>query len=339
MLFDSVIYQKTLEQSISILPDKDSSFLITGATGLIGSFIVDLFHCANLHGHSHHVYALGRSIERLQKRFCYHDDLITLVQQDVCDPFSDKLPNADYVIHAASNADPRTYAQYPAETLLTNVYGTRNVLEYCRKCESKLVLLSTFEVYGKAADRDVYDETSFGVIDANSIRSCYPESKRCAEILVRCYTEEYGIKGVIARLCSIYGPTMLASDNKAHAQFIRNAVNNEDIVLKSAGSQRRSYLYVADAVSAIFAILTKGSIGEAYNVSNENSVATIAEVAREASKIAGTKVVYQIPDETESRGYSKPQNCILNNTKLKDLGWNGKYSLSQGLKETIDILR
>lgn len=130
-----------------------------------------------------------------------------------------------------------------------------------------------------------------GLVDFHMLRNGYTESKRCAEMLVNSYIDEYGIDAVICRLASIYGPTMLLNDSKAHAQFIRNALHGENIALKSKGEQRRTYCYVLDAVSALFMVLSKGEIGEAYNIANENSVASIADVASCCAKIVGTKVV------------------------------------------------
>ena len=138
---------------------------------------------------------------------------------------------------------------------------------------------------------------------------------------------------------SVYGPTMLKSDSKAHGQFIKNALNKENIVLKSKGEQRRTYSYVVDVVSGIFKVLFNGLNGEIYNVANENSIASIAEVASICAEIAGTKVVFDLPDKIEKKGFSQSKDCILDNSKLKSLGWNGKYTLKQGLVETIESLR
>ena len=129
------------------------------------------------------------------------------------------------------------------------------------------------------------------------------------------------------------------SDSKAHGQFIKNALNKENIVLKSRGEQRRTYSYVVDVVSGIFKVLFNGLNGEIYNVANENSIASIAEVASICAEIAGTKVVFDLPDKIEKKGFSQSKDCILDNSKLKSLGWNGKYTLKQGLVETIESLR
>lgn len=336
------LYRKALGRTAGQLPDIPLSFLITGATGLIGSCMVDTLLYANQElGRSYRIYALGRNRKKLEERFSYAKNAsgLKFVVQDICEPIDSEI-EADYIIHAASNADPMSYAKYPAETLLTNIHGTKSVLDYCRKhADSRVLLTSTFEVYGRNPSADVYSEDTDGTIALNAVRSCYPESKRCAEVLLRSYIDEYGIDGVIARLCSIYGPTMQLGDSKAHAQFIRNGLANEQIVLKSKGLQKRTYCYVMDAVSALFAVLFKGSTGEAYNISNENSVATIAEVAKTVADLCETEVVFELPDEREKKGYSKPQNCILNNDKLRRLGWKGHYTLRQGLEETMRIMR
>lgn len=338
---DSQIYREQIRALAEELPEKECTVLVTGAAGMIGSSIVDAFLCADEElGGRYHVVALGRNEAKLKSRFAYADpQFLSFAVQDVVVPLRIDRP-IDYIIHAASNADPVAYSLYPAETMLTNIYGANNMLEYCKEHkETRLLVTSTFETYGKIEGKDCYSETDSGEIDLNQIRSCYPESKRCTEILMRCYHQEYGLDCVIARLCSVYGPTMSKNDSKAHAQFIRNGIAGEDIVLKSEGLQKRTYAYVMDVISGILAVLFRGRSGEAYNISNEASVATIAEVARTVANICGTQVRYDLPSEVERRGFSRPQNCVLDNGKLKALGWQGKYPLEAGLRATIDILR
>lgn len=333
-------YKQQINKIAENLPG-DFSVLVTGASGLIGSCLTDVFLSAgHTYGKRIKVFILGRNERKLRERYSYIDtDQLTYVIQDISKPLM-MDESVDYIIHAASNADPVSYALSPVETLLTNIYGTNNILEYCKKHKkTRMLLTSTFEAYGKIKGQDIYKENDSGETDLNAIRSCYPESKRCAEILSRCYQKEYGVDFVIARLCSVYGPTMSSRDSKAHAQFIRNGLLGEDIVLKSKGEQKRTYCYVMDAISAIIHILFKGISGEAYNVSNEEGIVSIADVASEVARICGTKVVYDIPNEIELNGFSRPQNCILDNRKLKELGWTGHYSLHDGLVSTIRILQ
>lgn len=334
------LYRASLLRFTDAIEVDRKSFLITGASGLIGSCLVDLLMLANERGRENHVYALGRSKSKLEQRFHEYleSEYFHIIEQDICHPLNDSL-EFDYIIHGASNADPVKYAQYPVETMTTNLYGGMNVLEYGRKHQNcQIEILSTFEVYGNAG-RDEYSESDVGLIDFNQMRSCYPESKRAIETLSYCYWKEYGVKVNIGRLASIYGPTMAENDSKAHAQFLRNALAGKDIVLKSKGEQRRTYCYVLDAVTGILCVLLHGDYGTAYNISNENAVVSIAEVAQTVATIVGTKVVFDLPDEVESRGFSKPQNCILNNEKLRAMGWSGHYTLKEGLEETIHILR
>lgn len=328
-------YKESIYKLAEELPINRGSFLITGATGLIGSCLIDVLVAANKKGSSFKIFALGRSKERIAKRF---GNEVVPIEQDISIPLNEE-EKYDYIIHCASNADPKSYAVQPVETILTNVIGSKNALDYCRKhISTRMLLTSTFEVYGSIDGVSSYREDMSGVIDQTRLRNGYPESKRCCELLLRSYVDEYQINAVIARLPSVYGPTMLKNDSKAHAQFIRNALNRENIVLKSKGEQRRTYCYVIDAVSGMFKVLFDGVKGEVYNISNEKSVASIADVAHACAEIAGTKVIFDMPDEIEAKGFSRPQDCILDNTKLKNLGWSAKFSLLDGLMETIGYL-
>ena len=339
-IFENNLYRDAVLKLAEELPKQKASVLVTGATGLIGSCMIDAMLLANEKlGCKYRVFALGRSEEKLKKRFSYANGDIEYVVQDIMQPL--KLnEKVDYIVHAASNADPRAYSLYPAETLLINVLGAKNVLEYAKdNKDTRVLFTSTFETYGRIEGNSAYKESEYGLIDYNMVRSCYPESKRCAEILFRCYKEEYGVDFVTARLCSIYGPTMDPNDSKAHAQFMRNALNNEDIVLKSEGKPRRTYLNVFDTVSGIFKVLFCGESGEAYNVASDKSIASIAEVAHTVADLCGRKVIFDLPDEIEKKGFSVPQDSILDCEKLKALGWNAKYDLREGMDLTLSILR
>lgn len=331
------MYDESVAAAARELKIHDGSILVTGATGLIGSCAIDIMLAANREQNANiQIYALGRSEEKIRNRF---GESVIPVVQNIVEPLSEKI-DFDYILHGASNADPRSYAVQPVETITTNLIGTRNILDYCAQNKKTTVIFtSSFEVYGKISHTDVYSEEMSGTIDQTILRNGYPESKRCCELLVRSYVEEYGVNAVIARLPSVYGPTMQKSDSKAHAQFLRNARNHEDIVLKSKGNQRRSYCYVVDIARGLFYLLENGQYGEVYNLANSTSVASIAEYAEICAKIAGTNVVFEMPDELEAKSFSKPQNCILDTRKIEDLGWFGKYSLTEGIAETLEGLR
>lgn len=336
------LYLEDLKQAcLCISMPKDSSVLITGATGLLGSFMMDMFIYHNKYNDANiHVTGTSRSQEKLQDRFGYGmgSGLLKLVARDSISelPADEKY---DFIIHLASNADPRSYALYPAETITTNVCGIINVLNYAKaNTDTKVFLASTFEVYGQMA-KETFKENDYGLVDFNAIRSGYPESKRVAELLVRSYAEQYGISAVVGRLCSIYGPTMTATDNKVVAQFVKKVLAGEDVVLKSKGEQMRSWCYVSDAAMGIMTVLQNGTSKEAYNIANPKSEATIAEVADIAAKLAGKSVVFDLPDELEQKGFSKPQNSVLDASQLMELGFMPQYNTKEGIKRTLDILQ
>lgn len=336
MFTDSSTYKKAVHVVASEITVPGGRILVTGSTGLIGSCIIDVLLSANADfGKQFEIFALGRNEEKLISRFGMTHGLHFVIQ-DAAEPVT--IENLDYIIHAASNADPKSYALYPAETILTNILGAKSVLDYCKGRKTRALLTSTFEVYGKL-EQDEYDEEHYGVIDLNLMRNCYPESKRAAELLFKAYADEYGVDCVITRLSSIYGPTMKQDDSKAHAQFIRSALAGQNIVLKSKGDQVRTYCYVMDAVRGILTVLFRGKSGEVYNVANENSIVSIAELAQTIANYAGTRVVFDLPDEIENKGFSKPQNCVLKTEKIKGLGWSGRYDLKTGIHETLTILK
>lgn len=333
------LYRTALERVLDAVEVNNKSFLITGASGLIGSCLIDILMLACEKGRTNQVYALGRSAKKLEKRFAKYlcNDNFHIIEQDICTPIGVGC-KYDFIVHGASNADPINYAKYPVETMNTNLLGIINVMDYAkRNLNCKVELLSSFEVYGNLG-KDEYVESDAGILDFNTLRACYPESKRAAEVVARCYAEEYCVDVTIGRLSSIYGPTMADDDSKAHAQFFRNALAGKDIVLKSKGEQKRTYCYVIDAVTAILYVLFHGGKGEAYNISNENSIVTIAEFAQIVAELSNRAVACDLPSELEKKGFSKPQNCILDNAKLRSLGWTGHYDIVSGISETIRIL-
>ncbi|MBR4763986.1 MAG: NAD-dependent epimerase/dehydratase family protein [Lachnospiraceae bacterium] len=342
MITDNRLYRQDLEWVSDYIDFPDGArVLITGATGLIGSFLMDAMIARRLSGGAAlSLTGTSRHLENLQKRFGYAGgpDWLRFIERDAGIPIPDE-EEYDFIIHLASNADPRSYALYPAETIITNMTGTLNVLNYARRHPGCRVLFtSTFEVYGEIPDRTRLSEEDYGLIDYNQIRSGYPESKRTAELLVRSFVEEYGADAVIARLSSIYGPTMTKGDNKAAAQFIRRAAAGQDIVLKSKGNQRRSYCYVADACAGILTALRRGKAGEAYNVCNPACEITIAELAQIAAKAAGTRVVFDLPDELEQKGFGKAKDSVLRADKLTALGYAPAYSAEKGITVSVSII-
>ena len=307
---------------------KDKKFLITGANGLIGSYLVDYLSFTGAK-----VYAMSRSIDKLKFRF--NNQNIKLIEQDLNEPL--KINNKfDYIIHAASNAHPLAFSQDPVGTMKTNLFGTINLLEMSKNSNSKFLYLSSGEIYGNNIDHD-FTEDDLGVVDTKIARSCYPVSKRAAETLCVSYCDQFGIHTNIARLCYVYGHTITDDNSRADAQFLRNALLGKDIAMKSKGTQRRTYCYVADAVSALLFILLNGVKSEVYNIANPHSIVTIAQYAQILANIANVNLKFELPDEIEQKGYSKQADSVLSAQKLINIGWKPLYDINVGLEHTFRI--
>ena len=143
---------------------------------------------------------------------------------------------------------------------------------------------------------------------------------------------------MIPRLTRSYGPTLLESDTKALSQFLHNAVQGKNIILKSTGNQYYSYLYVADTVSGLLTVLLCGENGMAYNIADERSDITLKNLAEYIADISNVKVEFEIPDSLEASGYSKATTARLDSTKLEKLGWSARYNIEEGLKRTLNML-
>lgn len=340
------IYKKDVIQAVNnnkfMEKLKGSSILITGASGLICSFMTDmLLYLNEAQNADIKIYATGRNIDRLKKRYeGIEDKNLFFVEYDVNKKIDFDFP-VDYIIHGASNAYPAAFSEYPVETILSNIMGTHNLLNYGKNHSTKrLLFISSGEVYGqiKEATEDFKEDMS-GYVDQIQVRSCYPASKRAAETLCSSYTKEYGLDTVVVRPCHCYGANVTASDNRATVQFMNNVINGDNIVMKSLGRQLRSYIYVADCASGIFTVLVNGKSMEAYNISNKKSIVTIAEFAENVAMISGKKVVYDIPDDGTGGNTTPITRQILNSEKLESLGYEACYDIRQGIKNTYNILK
>ena len=333
------LYQEDLEricqtQDLASLYGK--RFLITGATGLIGVCLIDALMKANAAGADITIYALGRSREKASSRLgeYYDDEHFHFVEHDARVSLAD-LPAVDYIIPLASNTHPLAYSQFPIETIEINVKGAEYALEKAL-IDGATVLV---EVYGNARGEDIFTEDYTGQLNLRNARACYPESKRLSEALCQSYITEESVKVKLVRLSRVFGPTMLMSDSKASSQFIIKALQGEDIVLKSKGEQLFSYTYVADAVSAMLHVLIHGEDGVPYNIANQACDVRLKDFARLCAEWAKKDVVFDLPSETEQKGFSIAMRAILDNQRLLAIGWQPGYDMKTAINRTLDILK
>lgn len=335
------IYEGQLNRVLSALNlsrFNNQRIFVSGGTGMIGACLLDLLSQWNrAFGGTISLIASSRNLDKIKE-----NNNIEWISWDTAEALS--LPSSvDYIFHTAGHADPVNFAQYPVETLWGAMAGTRSVLEYGRKeqCQ-KILYLSSGEMYGQPKDLgEDFKEDYCGAVNHATARACYPVGKRGGEVLCQSYWAEYQVPSVIARPCHIFGPTMGEGDSRATSSFIRNALLGEDIVLKSEGLMERSHCYVVDCASALLVLMELGEVGEAYNIADETYQMTIRDFAEETAKAGGTELRFELPTDTEAKGFSPVSRAVLSGEKLKALGWEAcaTETKGEGIKDSIEIMR
>lgn len=310
------------------------NILVTGATGLIGSCIVEIL--MSRENINYHVYASGRNEQRVKRLFAEYQNspFFHFVKYDVVEPLDSDI-NFHFIIAAASGANPVLYSTDPVGVMKANFDGVDHLFSYgVNHFLEKFVYVSSGDVYGEGDGR-VFTEDYSGYVDPLNLRSCYTSAKRATETLCISYASQYDIETSIARPCHTYGPNFTENDTRVYAQFIRNVLNGEDIVMKSKGEQIRSWCYVVDCALGVLYVLVSGQNKEAYNISDENSVVSIREMAESIAKIGGKQLVINAPSEIEKRGFNVVKKEILDSSKLQKLGWRPLCDLKMGFEHTI----
>ena len=346
-IYDSRLWKTELEELIMHFPVisqlEDKTVLVTGAAGLVCSAIIDvLIHYNETHARKIGIIAAGRNKENIDLRFSdySHRDYFHFVRYDATSTSNQINLPCDYIIHGASNASPDSFTQEPVETMMSNIIGTKYLLDYAKNLSLKRMLyISSSEVYGVNTTGQPLGENEYGYIDLLKIRSSYSMSKRAAETLCVSYCSEYEVDTVIVRPGHVYGPTARQADNRVSSSWVYDAAFGKNIIMKSDGSQIRSYCYCLDCVSAILTVLLQGEQGKAYNISNPQSIISIREMAEIIAHTAGVSIVKEFPEDSESKSFNPMTNSSLDSTMLLELGWKGLYDAERGFKSTVEILK
>lgn len=328
-------------------PFENSSILVTGATGLIGSILVkSLVEYSRKNESNITVYAACRNEAKYSKVFAdYKTESLKPVFSDIFDLDISAL-SVDYIVHGASITDSKTFIQKPVETIDTAIDGTRNLLKQCiHKPLKGFVYLSSLEIYGISKDfagiRNVKEEDA-GYIDCMSVRASYSEGKRMVENICASYATEYFVPVKVVRLCQTFGAGVEYNDNRVFAQFARSVIEGENIVLKTRGETVRNYCYTTDAVSAILTVLAKGNAGEAYNIANMTTTISIADMAQFVCTLypeSGSKVVFDISEDAGKLGYNSVVQLQLDSAKVASLGWKPCINLEAAFRKLIEGMR
>lgn len=328
-----------IRNKINTLQIDGKTVLISGATGLIGrylvSFLIKYCRCS--------VIAIVRDIEKARLLWEDVGDFIELIHSDIKELEISKM-SVDYMIHAACDTASKSFAVNPVEVIYTSVEGTRRMLEIAR-CSGvkRFVYLSTMEVYGAPCIEEKIVETQGTTLDTMSARSSYPESKRLCESMCAAYFAEYQVPVQVVRLTQTFGPGVVYNDARVFAEFARCVIERKDIVLHTDGGTKRSYLYLADACAAILIVMAKGRCGEAYNAANEETYCSIKQMADlVADHIAEGKITVRVAPDKELQkiyGYAPALKVNLDTSKLQEIGWKPETGLVDMYKRMITCMK
>ncbi|MFH1408348.1 MAG: NAD-dependent epimerase/dehydratase family protein [Nanoarchaeota archaeon] len=338
------IIQEDLERAQKVVNDaakglEGGHLLITGGAGFIGSYVVDFVHHLNtaLLSEPAKITVIDNFITGIPENLKHLKDKITLISHDIIKPIEIK-EDITHMIHAASIASPLFYRKHPLETMDVNVIGTRNMLELARKKGPKsFMFLSTSEIYGDPDPKHIPTKEDYrGFVSCCGPRACYDESKRYGETMCAVFHERYGLPIKTTRMFNVYGPRLSLEDKRVIPDFIKNVREDKDIIMFSDGSPTRSFCYISDSVAGHFLVLLKGAEGEAYNIGNDKEEISMRQLAQTVIDVSGKplKVVF---DKSEDEHYltDNPLRRCPDITKLKQLGYDPKVMLKEGLARTM----
>lgn len=317
---------------------KNKTILITGAYGMLVSYMTfTLLRLSELKPEFNtKIIAFIRNKKKAKKRFGYfiNNSNLELIEHDLLSA-KEISGDIDYIIHGASYANSGYFVNDPVSVITPNVLGTYYLLELAKskKVESFL-FFSSGAVYGKNTISEFVNEKDYGYLDPIQVISCYGESKRMAENMCKCWNYQYGIPVKMIRPAHIYGPTMdIKNDDRVFANFVNNLINDQNIVIKSDGSAKRSFCYISDATLAFFKVLLEGNNGESYNIGNDEEYKSIKELAEIFSDTFPEKKIKVIIENKRSN--SEEEKMLMISSKVEALGWRCLVPLRNGIERTV----
>ena len=315
----------------------NTRFLITGATGLIGSTLV---RCLLALNKTIQITCPIRNLKKVKAIYGEEVDSIQFVECDLVEYLNNLTDNDDfqYIIHCASPTAGRYMTEHPVDTYMLAIDSTRAILEYARKVQTDIVYVSSLEYYGQNFDDVLITENMQGYVNNTDPRSSYPLGKRAAEYLCAAYAKQFDVNVKVARLTQTFGAGVSADDNRVFAQFARSVIEGKNIVMHTKGESAKPYCYTTDCVSAILYILLRGEKGEAYNVANQETYISIKDMAKFLCTHFNPQLRVVIEEHPEM-GYAPVTKLNLSTEKLKSLGWLPHYGLYEMFDRLIKSFR
>jgi UDP-glucuronate decarboxylase len=273
---------------------------------------------------------------------------LTLVRHDIRNPLPDNMGDFQYIIHAASIASPTYYRKDPIGTMDANVNGLRMLLEYFQKQKAQgkevggFLFFSSSEIYGDPTPGDIPTPEDYrGNVSCTGPRACYDEAKRYGETLCVNFAQQYDLPIKAARPFNNYGPGLKITDRRVLPDFARDVLAGKDIVMLSDGSPKRTFCYVADAITGYYKILVKGHPGEAYNIGVESPEISVAELAEKVVSLARElfdyqgRVVHQVSSDQDYLIDNPSRRCPVIEKARNHLGYNPTILVDEGLRRSL----
>lgn len=303
--------------------------LVTGGAGFIGSHL-----CERLVNEGNSVICLDNFYSGSKENIWHligHPGF-ELVRHDVTMPYRVEV---DEIYNLACPASPVYYQYDPIQTTKTSVFGTFHMLGLAKRTKARLLQASTSEVYGDPVQHP-QSEDYWGNVNPIGIRSCYDEGKRCAESLCFDYHRIHGVEVKVIRIFNTYGPRMAENDGRVVSNFVVQALKGEDLTIYGDGSQTRSFQYISDLVEGMIRMMAspEGFTGP-VNLGNPGEFTMLELAEKVLAKVGGkSKIVFK-PLPQDDPKMRRPDISLAK----KELGWEPKVSLDEGLDKVIDFFR
>jgi UDP-glucuronate decarboxylase len=318
-------------------------FLLTGAGGFLGKYVVLLLKHMNDHVLKKPASALFLdNFVTGYEATVVSDENLKFIKHNVIEPFDTPL-DIDYVIHAAGIASPLYYTKFPVETMDVTTIGTRNMLELARRKNVKgFLFTSSSEVYGDPDEKHVpTKETYNGNVSIIGPRACYDESKRFAEILCTTFHRVYGLPVKIVRYFNVFGPGIRLNDYRVLPNFIEHGLRGEPITIHGDGKNTRSFCYISDAIEGTLKLLFSKALGEAFNVGNPSLEISLVDLAALVKELFNGKVaINHVEPPHAVYGASDPKRRCPDISKLKSvIDFEPRHALRESVQRTIEWYR
>ena len=320
----------------------NKKILITGASGFIASYLIKFFIFLNINKNFKiKIFLITRNKNKARKKFINNKSkkFVTILNTDLNQNFQISK-SVDYIFHLASNASPQNYKKFPIETLEPNVLGTNNLLSYAAKFNIKsFIFFSSGEVYGNSKN-SILKEEKFFDFNPLDLRAAYVEGKKVAETLCYSYFKQKKVPIKILRVFHTYGPMMNLNDGRVMMDFIKDAINERKIVIKSKGNHKRTFCYISDLIEGVLIVLLKGKNGEAYNLANKKEYCSISKLAKIISKFTKkNNVIFKTRSKKDTYLISPFNKVYPSIDKIKQLGFNPKVNIKNGFQRTVNYYK